>query len=68
MSFGLSKCDAYLELYIMVIDGYPLNLELYANGLFINSVERLSIRCKREISFEFNMKDLGLMHYLWGCS
>ena len=36
------------------------------DDLFLIGVEHQIARCKREITFEFEMKDLGLMHYFLG--
>lgn len=37
-------------------------LLLYVDDLFLTGVECLIIQCKRALSYEFDMKDLGLMH------
>ena len=39
---------------------------LHVDDLFLTSVERLIVGCKRELASEFQMKDLGLMHYFLG--
>ena len=39
---------------------------LYVDDLFLTGDEQLIDQCKRELTFEFEMKDLGLMHYLVG--
>jgi len=36
---------------------------LYVDDLFITSVERKILECKKMLATEFQMKDLGLMHY-----
>jgi hypothetical protein len=36
---------------------------LYVNDLFPTRVEKLITRCKKELASEFEMKDIGLMHY-----
>jgi hypothetical protein len=41
-------------------------LLLYVDDLFLTGVEPLIFQCKRELAFEFDMKDLGLMHYYLG--
>jgi hypothetical protein len=45
-----------------VNDGTVILL-LYVDDLFLTGAEPLIIECKRDLSFEFNMKDLGIMHY-----
>jgi hypothetical protein len=41
-------------------------LVLYADDLFLTGEEHLIAQTKRELSTEFEMKDLGLMHYFLG--
>ena len=45
---------------------YPIILVLYVDDLFIIGVERLIARCKLGLASEFEMKDIGLMHYFFG--
>ena len=44
----------------------PLILVLYVDDLFITRAERLIEGCKRDLASEFEMKDIGLMHYFLG--
>ena len=44
----------------------PLIPVLYVDDLFLTGDENQIARCKRELTFEFEMKDLGLMHYFLG--
>jgi hypothetical protein len=41
-------------------------LLLYVDDLFLTGEEKLITECKRRLSLEFEMKDLGLMHYFLG--
>jgi hypothetical protein len=41
-------------------------LLLYVEDLFLTGANPLIIQCKKELAFEFDMKDLGLMHYYLG--
>ena len=41
-------------------------LVLYVDNLFLRRGEPLIVQCKRELTSEFEMKDLGLMHYFLG--
>jgi hypothetical protein len=41
-------------------------LVLYVDDLFLTSSERLIAECKRALNSEFEMKDLGMMHYFLG--
>jgi hypothetical protein len=52
------------NLYCKVVNDAPMILLLYV--LFLTDVEPLIIQCKRELASEFDMKDLGLMHYYLG--
>jgi hypothetical protein len=69
MSLGLTKSEADPNLYYKVVDGDPLILVLYVDDLFLTGADRLIDQCKRELASEFEMKDLGLMHYFldWRC-
>ena len=54
------------NLYFEVEKGIPLILFLYVDDLFLTSADSLIYQCKRELTFEIDMKDLGLMHYFLG--
>ena len=41
-------------------------LVLYVDNLFLTGSEPLMIECMRKLASEFEMKDLGLMHYFLG--
>jgi hypothetical protein len=58
-----SKSCANTNLYYKVVTDTPVILLLYVDDLFLIGVEPLIIQCKRELASEFDMKDLGLMHY-----
>jgi hypothetical protein len=60
------KCDADPNLYYIVVDGEMLMLILYVDNLFITDAEKLIEGCKRDLASEFDMKDIGLMHYFLG--
>jgi hypothetical protein len=66
MSLGFTKSDADPNLYYKVEDGFPLNLVLYMDDLFLTGDENLIDGCKRELTSKLGMKDLGLMHYFLG--
>jgi hypothetical protein len=63
---GFSKSHADPNLYYKVVDNAPMILLLYVDELFIIGEESLIIHCKKELASEFDMKDLGLMHYYLG--
>lgn len=41
-------------------------LPLYVDALFLIGEEKLILESKRNLTAEFKMKDLGMMHYLLG--
>jgi hypothetical protein len=49
-----------------MIGGGPLILVLYVDDLFLTGSQRLIADVKRDLALEFDMKDLGLMHYFLG--
>jgi hypothetical protein len=66
MRLGLSK--SYVNpypYYNVVIDALVIRL-LYVDDFFSTDAEPLIIQCKRELASEFDMKDLGLVHYYLG--
>lgn len=66
MSLGFTKSDVDPNLYYKVVGDSPLILVLYVDDLFLTEVEQMIVGYKRELAFEFEMKDLGLMHYFLG--
>jgi hypothetical protein len=65
-SLGFSKSIADPNLYIKIVQNYLVILVLYVDDLFLTGEENLIAQTKRELSAEFEMKDLGLMHYFLG--
>ena len=73
-----ARMDAYLlrngfmkgivdpNLYIKVVNNEPVIILLYVDDLFITGVEWRIQECKKMLAAEFEMKDLGLMHYYLG--
>ena len=41
-------------------------LLLYVDDMFVTSMDGLISDTKRKLAFEFEMKDLGMMHYFLG--
>jgi hypothetical protein len=48
------------------MDNETVILLLYVDDLFLTGEENLIVECKRRLASEFEMKDLGLMHYFLG--
>ena len=44
----------------------PVILLLYVDDLFLIGNEKQIVECKKKLTEEFEMKDLGLMHYFLG--
>ena len=63
---GVSKSTTDSNLYFKVVHNHVLILVLYVDDLFLTGNEQLIEQCKRELTFEFEMKDLELMHYFIG--
>jgi len=63
---GFTKSEVDSNLYYIIVGGEPLILVLYVDDLFLTGSERLIVECKRDLASEYEMKDLGLMHYFLG--
>jgi hypothetical protein len=63
---GFEKSEADPNLYFIVVGEDPLILLLYVDDLFITGAERLISSCKESLASEFEMTDIGLMHYFLG--
>eukprot|EP00253_Pinus_taeda_P027735 PITA_27735 len=60
---GLVKSDANPNLCYLVVENEPLILVLYVDDLFLTGSSRLIKDCKENLATEFDMKDLGRIHY-----
>jgi hypothetical protein len=65
-SLGFTKSKADSNLYFKIMDNEPVILLLYVDDLFLTGEEMLITECKQRLASEFEMKDLGLMHYFLG--
>ena len=63
---GFSKSEADPNLYQIVVEGKLLIIVLYVDDLILTGDERLILSCKEDLAKEFEMKDLGLLHYFLG--
>jgi len=63
---GFIKSDVDPNLYYLVVENEPLILVLYVDELFRTGSYRLIKDCKKNLEAEFDMKDMGLMHYFLG--
>ena len=63
---GFVKSNADPNLYYIKVGNEPLILVLYVDDLFLTGSSRLIKNCKEDLASEFDMKDLGMMHYFLG--
>ena len=63
---GFTKSEADSNLYYKVKDGNPVMLLLYVDDLFVTGMDGLVVDMKRKIAAEFEIKELGMMHYFLG--
>ena len=61
MGFNKSKDDP--NIYMNIMDDEPVIILLYVDDLFLTGNEKHMKDCKKKLAEEFEMKDLGLMHY-----
>jgi hypothetical protein len=66
MSLGFTKSKEDSNLYFKVVDGGRMILLLYVDDMFQTRDEKLVTQSKRKLAAEFEMKDLGMMHYFLG--
>ena len=60
---GFTKSEVDPNLYFILVGEDPFILVLYDDDLFPIGIEELITRCKEYLSSEFEMKDIGLMHF-----
>jgi hypothetical protein len=65
-SLGFTKSKDDSNLYFKVMNDEPIILILYVDDLFLTGEENIITDCKNKLATEFEMKDLGLMHYFLG--
>jgi hypothetical protein len=63
---GFTKSEANSNLYYIFVQIDLLILVLYVDDLFLTSAEKLIARCKADMTIEFEMKDIDMMHYFLG--
>ena len=65
-SLGFTKSKADSNLYYKVEEGNLVILLVYVDEMFVTGEDGLITDTKRKIAAEFEMKDLGMMHYFLG--
>ena len=63
---GFTKSEADENLYQIVVEGKLLIIFLYVDDLILIGDEQLIHSCKEDLAKEFEMKDMGLLHYFLG--
>ena len=63
-SFTRSGADA--NLYQIVVEGKLLIIVIYVDDLILIGDEQPINSCKEDLEKEFDMKDMGLLHYFLG--
>jgi hypothetical protein len=66
MSLGFTKSKIDSNLYFKVMNDEPVILLIYVDDLFLTGEDNLITNCKKKLIAEFEMKDLGPMHYFLG--
>ena len=62
-SLGFTKSKADSNLYYKVEEGNPVILLLYVDDIFVTGEDGLITDTRRNLVAEFEIKDLGMMHY-----
>jgi len=65
-NLGFTKSEVDENLYHIMVEGKLLNIVLYVDDLILIGDEKLIRSCKEDLAREFEMKDMGLMHYFFG--
>ena len=63
---GFQKSETDPNLYFIMVGDDLLVLLLYVDDLFITGRERPIAACKKDFATEYEMIDIGLMHYFLG--
>ena len=63
---GFTKSEADANLYQIVVEGKLLIIVIYFDDLILSGDENFIHSCKADLAKEFEMKDLGLLHYFLG--
>jgi hypothetical protein len=62
MILGFTKSVVDPNLYYNIVNGESLILILYIDDLFLTGIESLIFKCKYDLCYNFEMKELGMMH------
>ena len=62
IGLGFTKSEADANLYHIMVEGKQLIIVIYVDDLILTGDDQLIMSCKEDLSREFEMKDMGLMH------
>ena len=62
-SLGFTKSEVNVNLYHILVEGI---IFLYVDYLILTGDEKIISSCKEDLAREFEIKDMGLMHYFLG--
>eukprot|EP00253_Pinus_taeda_P016592 PITA_16592 len=65
-TLGFTKSEADANLYHIVVGDKILIIVLYVDDLIVTNDNQLIKPCKEDLAKEFEVKDMGLMHYFLG--
>ena len=63
---GFTKSEADANLYHIMVEGKQLIIIIYVHDLILTGDDQLIMSWKEDLAREFEMKDMGLMHYFLG--
>ena len=63
---GFTKSEADVSLYHIVAYGNILIIVIYVDDMILTGDEKLINSCKEDLAREFEMNDMGLLHYILG--
>jgi hypothetical protein len=63
---GFTKSETDANLYQIAVEGKLLIIVIYVDYLILTGDEQLIHSCKDDLTKEFEMKDMGLLHYFLG--
>jgi hypothetical protein len=66
MRLGFNKSVVDPNMYYKTVNDEALILVLYVDDLFLTDTESCIIECRYALASEFEMKDLGMIHYFLG--
>ena len=66
IGLGFTKSEVDANLYQIVVEGKILIIVLYADHLIFTGDDQLIHSCKEDLAREFEIKDMGILHYFLG--